>query len=82
MKGIWPLPQTRRQSAIETAVNIGIGYFVSMALNLYFLPHYSKEIGDQNLIIAIFIGGVFTIVSVIRSFSLRRLFNKWHEVKA
>lgn len=76
------MPQTKRQSAIETAVNIGIGYFISMGLNLYFLPHYAIEIGNQNVIIAIFIGGVFTIVSVIRSFGLRRLFNRYHEVKA
>ena len=75
------MTQTRKQSAIETAVNIGIGYFISMALNLLFLPHYASEIADQNVVIAIFIGGVFTIVSVIRSFSLRRLFNRYHEVK-
>ena len=72
------MTQTKRQSAVETMANVGSGYFIAMALNLFFLPHYTKEIAEQSIIIAIYIGLVYTIVSVIRSFGFRRLFNKLH----
>jgi len=69
-------PQTKKGSIIETMLNVGSGYFLAMALNLYFLPHFATEIAPQSIVTAAMIGLVYTITSMIRSFTFRRMFNK------
>jgi len=68
--------QSSKGSAVETILNVGSGYFIAMALNLYFLPHFINGIVEQSILIAAMIGLVYTITSMIRSFVFRRLFNK------
>lgn len=71
------IDQTKRGSAIETVLNVGSGYFISLALNIYFLPYFVDGISQQDLFIAIFIGLVYTGTSMARSFTFRRIFNKF-----
>jgi len=49
---------------------------MAMALNLYFLPYFADEIAQQSIVTAAMIGVVYTITSMIRSFTFRRMFNK------
>ena len=60
-------------SATEAVVNIAIGYAVSVTANLLVLPlfGYDVTIGDS-----LAIGLAFTVISLIRSYIVRRLFNK------
>ena len=64
--------QTRLGSLTETISNLVIGFFVSMVVNGLLLPYMGHHVTiRENLIIVL----VFTVVSVIRSYSLRRFFN-------
>ena len=69
--------QSKRGSAIETAINVGSGFFIAFGLNLYFLPHFVDGISEYNVGIALMIGIVYTSVSMARSFAFRRFFNKF-----
>ena len=65
--------QTRLGSAIETAVNILVGMIVGLSMNALILPALGFNISlSQNL----FIATAFTGVSIVRSYCLRRLFNR------
>lgn len=67
--------QTRTQSMIESVINVAIGYVVALGAQLLIFPLFSIHIPlGQNLAI----GGIFTLVSIARSFILRRLFNRIH----
>jgi hypothetical protein len=67
--------QSRRQSAIEAVVNVLIGYLVALATQLALFPILGIEVRlGQNVAI----GVIFTAVSLVRSFFIRRLFNRWH----
>lgn len=69
--------QTRLQSLIEAWVNVIIGYFVALIAQLIVFPLYDLEVSfSQNLQI----GLIFTVVSIARSYLLRRLFNRLHRV--
>jgi len=68
--------QTKKGSAIETILNVGSGYFISMIINLTFLPFFIVKIAEQDVITAAFIGVVYTITSMVRSYLFRRVFNK------
>jgi hypothetical protein len=68
--------QSKKGSAIETILNVGSGYFIAFGLNLCFLPFFIDGIQKQDILTAIFIGIVYTGISMARSFVFRRWFNK------
>jgi len=67
--------QTKLQSAIESSLNIIIGYFVAIAAQMVIFPVFDIIIQThEHLLIGVF----FTVVSFVRSYCLRRLFNRIH----
>lgn len=67
--------QTKKHSLIEAILNILIGYGIAVASQTVIFPVFGIEIPVSSHLL---IGGFFTIVSLIRSYSLRRLFNYLH----
>lgn len=66
------MTQTRLQSLIEAWANTLIGYFINLAVQLVVYPFYGATFTfGQN----IQIGLVFMVVSIARSYALRRWFN-------
>lgn len=66
--------QTKRHSFIESLTNVAIGYGVAIASQLVIFPMYGIHIPIQQNIA---IGGWFTLVSIARSYAIRRWFNRW-----
>ena len=64
--------QTRVMSLVESVANIVVGYGVAVITQLLVFPLFglAASLAD-NLVI----GLIFTIVSLERSYALRRLFN-------
>lgn len=69
--------QKRRHSLLEALLSTAIGFGVAFAANFVVLPlfGYMPSI-SENLLITTF----FTVISVIRGYAVRRLFN-WLHVK-
>lgn len=66
--------QKKSHSLIESLINVLIGYFIALAAQLIIFPRYGIHISmSDNLSI----GALFTIVSIARSYVLRRLFNRF-----
>ena len=67
------MTQSRRASLLESATNIAIGYGVAVAAQVVIFPLFGINVpmGDNLLI-----GGLFAIVSLVRSYCLRRIFNR------
>lgn len=64
--------QTRLGSLIEAAMNVAIGFAINFCANLVILPLIGFHITTgQNL----FIGVLYTLISVARSYVVRRWFN-------
>lgn len=71
--------QTKKQSLFESLLNILIGYSVAVASQVLIFPWFDIHIPlSDNLLI----GFYFTIISLLRSYLIRRFFNKKHGVKA
>lgn len=68
--------QTRRQSMIETAASVAIGYLVALASQLAIFPLFGIHATmSDNLLI----GAWFTVISIIRGYFVRRFFNWLHQ---
>jgi hypothetical protein len=69
--------QSRLESFVEAWVNIVIGFGVSLLAQIIIFPLFGIDIEMwENLSIAAF----FTVISLVRSYLLRRYFN--HRLKA
>jgi hypothetical protein len=66
------MTQTRLGSLIEACINVLIGFGINFCANLLILPLIGFHISvGQNL----FIGLLYTVISVARSYVIRRWFN-------
>ena len=64
--------QTKKWSMIETLVSVGIGWLIGVILNMLVLPLFDYNV---SLTDGVLISIIFTAVSVIRSYIIRRWFN-------
>ncbi len=67
--------QSRIESMIEAWTNIGVGYGLALLTQVIVFPLYGMKV---DLWGNVQIGVIFTGVSLIRSFTIRRVFNRWH----
>lgn len=69
------MSQSRLGSMIEAVANVAIGYGVAVATQVVVFPWFGLHASmSDNLLI----GAIFTVVSLVRSYTLRRLFNLLH----
>ena len=65
--------QTKYQSLIESLTNILIGYLTALLSQVLIFPLFDIDVSFQdNLLIGLY----FTIISLLRSYLVRRYFNK------
>lgn len=65
------MKQSRTMSAIEAAANVLVGYCVAVAAQIVVFPIFGLSVSlSQNF----GIGLIFTVVSLVRSYLLRRIF--------
>jgi hypothetical protein len=65
--------QSRRMSMVEAAANVVIGYGIAVATQVMVFPIFGIHI---TLADDLRIGFVFAVVSLIRGFMLRRVFEQ------
>lgn len=67
--------QPRTHSMIESIANVAIGLGVAVATQIAIFPMFGIVIPmSSNLAIA----AIFTVVSIIRSYAVRRMFNAFY----
>lgn len=64
--------QTRLGSLIESCMNIAVGYLVALLSQLLIFPLFDINV---SLTTNLWIGAWFTLISLIRSYVIRRWFN-------
>jgi uncharacterized protein (DUF2062 family) len=66
------MSQSRRWSLFESVTNVAVGYGVAVAAQIAIFPVFGIRVSlADNLMI----GAFFTVVSIARSYALRRVFN-------
>ena len=64
--------QTRLHSFIESSINILVGYLVALLSQIIIFPFFNINIPIKDNLL---IGFWFTVISLIRSYTIRRVFN-------
>jgi hypothetical protein len=73
------MKQSRLMSLVEALANVVVGYGVAVVTQILIFPLFGLHATlGQNLMI----GAMFTLVSLARSYALRRLFEQLRERQA
>lgn len=67
--------QSRLMSLAESTVNVLIGYGIACGTQVVIFPWFGLPVTARSTLL---IGGIFTVVSIIRSYALRRFFEWIH----
>ena len=67
---------SKTKSLVETSLDIFLGFMMFLPVNYFVLPLFAEQIADHSLLTAIQIGVMFSAVSLIRKFALRRWFER------
>jgi hypothetical protein len=71
--------QLKRHSFLESIINVAVGYGVALLSQIMVFPLFGMNVSlKQN----IYIGLIFTVISIVRSYLLRRIFNKLTDFEA
>ena len=70
------MKQSRLMSLVESIANVAVGYGVAVVTQILIFPIFGLHTTlAQNLKM----GAIFTVVSIARSFALRRIFERLRE---
>lgn len=65
------MKQTRRMSLVEALTNVAVGYGIAVVTQMAVFPLFGLHATlAQNMMM----GAIFTVVSIARSYALRRVF--------
>lgn len=65
------MTQSRRMSLVEAATNVIVGYALAVIMQILVFPWFGLHPSlGENLAL----GGIFTAISLVRGYALRRLF--------
>ena len=70
---------SKLKSMTESIVNIIPGFLIAYLSNLYILPLFAEGIASSDSFTMLQIGFWYTIISIIRSYVFRRLFERLGE---
>ena len=66
--------QSRRQSLIEAITNVMVGYALAVLTQIVVFPWFGLQVPFRDNLA---IGALFVMISLLRSYALRRLFERW-----
>ncbi len=65
---------SRRRSIYESAIDLGTGFAMYLPINFFILPLFIDVIVGQEILGLIQIGVIFTIIGLVRKYTIRRWF--------
>ncbi len=67
---------SKTKSLVETSLDIFLGFIMFLPVNYFVLPLLAGPIAEYNILTAIQIGVMFSTISLIRKFVIRRWFER------
>ena len=67
---------SKTKSLVETSLDIFLGFLMFLRVYYFVLPLFVGSIADHSLLTAIQIGVMFSTISLIRKFIIRRWFER------
>ena len=76
MKQLNESTDSRKKSLAETSLDIFLGFLMFLPVNYFVLPLFTEMIAEHSILASIQIGIIFSGISLIRKFGIRRWFER------
>ena len=75
------LRDSKRRSLIETMIDAGIGFVVYLPINFGILPLFAEQISSYDLGGFLQLSAIFTVIALVRKYTIRRWFENLKQVR-
>ena len=65
---------SRKRSAIETVIDVILGFLIFVPVNYLVLPLFVEQIAGYDIVGMLTISAIFTSISLVRKYAIRRWF--------
>ena len=65
---------SRKRSAIETVIDVILGFMIFVPVNFLVLPLFVEQIAGYDIVGMLTISAIFTSISLVRKYAIRRWF--------
>ena len=65
---------SRKKSAIETVIDVILGFMIFVPVNYLVLPLFVEQIAGYDIVGMLTISAIFTSISLVRKYAIRRWF--------
>jgi len=67
---------SKTKSLVETSLDIFLGFMMFLPVNYFVLPLFAEMLAEHSILAAIQIGIMFSSISLVRKFVIRRWFER------
>ena len=71
---------SRKKSALETIIDVVLGFLIFLPVNYFVLPLFVDQIAESNIVGILTITAIFTSISLVRKYALRRWFENQRQI--
>ena len=71
---------SRKKSALETIIDVVLGFLIFLPVNYFVLPLFVDQIAEYNIGGMLTISAIFTSISLVRKYALRRWFESQRQI--
>ena len=72
---------SKKRSLIETVIDAGIGFVSYLPINYGILPIFAEQISSYDLGGFLQLSAIFTVIALVRKYTIRRWFENLKQVK-
>ena len=72
---------SKKSSLIETTIDAGIGFVLYLPINFGILPLFAEQISSYDLGGFLQLSAIFTVIALVRKYTIRRWFENLKQVK-
>tara|TARA_Y100001936_G_scaffold221971_1_gene237443 strand:- start:2451 stop:2696 length:246 start_codon:yes stop_codon:yes gene_type:complete len=72
---------SKKRSLIETVIDAGIGFVLYLPINYGILPIFAEQISSYDLGGFLQLSAIFTVIALVRKYTIRRWFENLKQVK-
>jgi len=72
---------SKKRSLIETVIDAGIGFVLYLPINYGILPVFAEQISSYDLGGFLQLSAIFTVIALVRKYTIRRWFENLKQVK-
>ena len=75
------LRDSKKRSMIETAIDVAIGFVMYLPINFLILPLFAEQISSYDILGFFQLSAIFTVIALVRKYTIRRWFENLKQVK-